>query len=71
MDDICRISWRELSVTADFGRKSGPFRMSAFDSDSETESSDEEGDSPARTSTDRGFGVGAGNDAQNRKATSR
>lgn len=63
---FCRLSWRELSVTADFGMKSGAFRMRAFDSDSETGSSDEEGDSPAPTSTptptDRGFGVDAGND---------
>lgn len=40
------VSWRELSVTADFGRTSGAaFRMRAFDSDSdETNSSDEDED---------------------------
>ena len=70
-DNNSRISWRELSVAADFGRKSGPFRMSAFDSDSEADSSEELGDPPAPALADRGFGVDAGNDNQNQKATQR
>jgi hypothetical protein len=36
------VSWRELSVTADFGRTTGPFIMRAFDSDSDEDSDEEE-----------------------------
>ena len=32
---MCSFSWKELSVTADFGRTGCPFRISAFDSDSD------------------------------------
>jgi hypothetical protein len=39
---FCRVSWRELSVTADFGRTTGPFIMRAFDSDSDEDSDEEE-----------------------------
>ena len=34
---ICSFSWKELSVTADFGRSGCPFRISAFDSDSDND----------------------------------
>lgn len=65
------ISWRELSVTADFGRTNAPFRMRAFDSDSETESSDDELNSPAPASSNRVNGVGVGKDDHIRHANSK
>lgn len=36
----CSFSWRELSVAADFGRARRPFRISAFDEDSDGEEDD-------------------------------
>lgn len=66
---IGRLSWREFSVTADFGRTNGPFRMRAFDSDSETDDSvdddeDDDDDSPVAAPP-------IGMEDQSRKALSR